>query len=80
MRASGACMCQQPRPSLEILACCLVSTKSLSEPMLPYCQLNPDEHISVKLYLNFKSFVSMKCTLKCHLQKAVICLDLSMLR
>ena len=29
------------------MACRLFSTKPLSEPMLPYCQLGPKEHISV---------------------------------
>ena len=30
--------------------------KQLSEPILPYCQLDPMENISVKSYLKFKSF------------------------
>ena len=44
------------------MACRLISTKPLSEPILPYCQLEPKEHISMKFYLKFKSFHSRKCT------------------
>ena len=51
------------------MACCLFSTKPLSETMLPYCQLDPKEHISMKFYSKFKSFYSRKCTWKCHLPK-----------
>ena len=35
------------------MACCLFGAKPLSEPMLPYCQLDPKKHISVK-NLKFK--------------------------
>ena len=31
-------------------------TKPLSEPMLPYCELDHNEHISVKFHLKFKRF------------------------
>ena len=42
------------------MACHLYGAKLLSEPMLTYCQLNADEHISVKFYSNFKfSFKKM---------------------
>ena len=41
---------------LQILACCLFGTKPLSEPMMPYCQLDSTEHISVKFYLNLEVF------------------------
>ena len=54
---------------LQIMACHLFGAKPLSEPMLPYCQLDPKEHISVKLYLKFKSFHSRKCTWKYRLPK-----------
>ena len=38
------------RPSLvQIMACHLFSVKPLSEPILDYCELDPREHISVKL-------------------------------
>ena len=39
------------------MASCLFGTKPISEPMLPYCQLDPKEHISVKFYLKFKTFI-----------------------
>ena len=37
--------------------------------MLPYCELDPKEHISVKLWLRFKSSHSRKCPWKCRLRK-----------
>ena len=40
----------------QIMACCLIGTKPLSELVLPYCQLDFKEHIAVKLYLNSKVF------------------------
>ena len=40
--------------------CRLFSTKPSSEPMLTYCQLDPKEDISMKFYLQFKSFQSRK--------------------
>ena len=30
--------------------------RQLSEPMRSYCQFDPNEHISVKFYLKFKTF------------------------
>ena len=42
------------------MACCLFSAKPLSEPMLTYWQLKPQEHISMEFYLKFKHFNSMK--------------------
>ena len=54
------------------MAYCLVGAKPLSEPMLPYCQLDPKEHISVKLKLRFIHFQLGKCILNCHLQIAAI--------
>ena len=50
---------------VQIMACRLFGTKPLSEPMLTYCQLGPEEHISVKFHLKFKSFHSRKTTWKC---------------
>ena len=50
------------------MACCLVSAKPLSEPILPYCQSDPKEHISVKFYLKFEIFHSRKQTWQCHLE------------
>ena len=59
----------QPRPSLvQIMACHLFSTKPLSEPMLHYCQLGPQEQTSVKLYWKFKHFRSKNCIWKCCLE------------
>ena len=41
-RPSDAYMCHQTRPSLvQIMACCLVGAKPLSEPMLGYCLFKP---------------------------------------
>ena len=42
---------------VQIMACCLASVKPLSDTMLEYCQLDPTEHISVKLKLKFKVFI-----------------------
>ena len=45
---------------VQIMACRLDSTKPLSKPVLTYCQLEPKEHISMKFYLKFKYFHSIK--------------------
>ena len=50
-----------------IMACRQFGAKSLSNPMLQYCQLDHKEHISVKFHLKFRSFHSRKCTWKCRL-------------
>ena len=42
------------------MACRLYGAKPLSESMLPYCQLDPTEHISMEFYSKFKSFRSRK--------------------
>ena len=70
LRPSNAYMCHRPIPSLvQLMACRLFSTeKPLFEPMLPYCQLDPKEYISVKFYSKFKSSHSQKCIWKCHLE------------
>ena len=58
LRPSYAYICQYNMPTmLQIMACHLFGAKPLSEPMLPYCQLDPKEHISVKSYLKFKVFI-----------------------
>ena len=49
---------------LQIMVCRLFGTKPLSEPILPFCQLGPKEHASVKFRLKFNSFHSRKCTWK----------------
>ena len=54
---------------VQIMACRQFSTKPLPEPMLPYCQLNSWEQISVKFELKFYHSHSIKCILKCRLPK-----------
>ena len=44
----------------QIMACSLFSTKPLPEPVVTYCQLDPQEHISMKYNLKFKHFHSWK--------------------
>ena len=39
---------------LQIIACRLLRAKPLSKPILPYCQLDPKEHMSVKFIQNSK--------------------------
>ena len=63
--------------SLQIMTCCLFGVKPLSESVLPYCQLDLKEHISVKLDSKFKSFHSGKCTWKCHLLTFCLCVNVS---
>ena len=63
---------------LQIMACRLFGTKPLSEPMLPYCQLDHKVHISVKFHSKFKRFHSRNCTRKClwnvvHFVAASVC-------
>ena len=53
-------------PLVQMMVCSLHGAKSLSEPMLTYCQLEPKEHISIKLCLKFKYFHARKCALTCH--------------
>ena len=49
---------QYCRPSLlQIIACRLFGAKPLSEPMLPYSQLDTKEHISVKCYSRLKNII-----------------------
>ena len=42
---------------VQIMACCLDDTKSLSEPMLEYCWLDPQEQTSMKFYRNWYIFI-----------------------
>ena len=64
------------------MACRQYGVKPLSEPVLPYCQLEPKEYISVKFYLKFNCFHSRKCTSKCglrnggHFVSASMCLKI----
>ena len=39
------------------MACRLFGAKSLSEPVLPYCQLDHKKHLSMKFYLKLKIFI-----------------------
>ena len=54
-------------PLVQIMACRLDGAKPLSEPMLPYYQLDPKEHISMKFYLRLKYFHSRKYVRTCRL-------------
>ena len=46
---------------VQIIACRLDGTMSLSQPALAYCQLDPKEHISMKFYSKFKYSYLRKC-------------------
>ena len=50
------------------IGCGLFGTKPLSDPILPYCQLDQKEYISVKFYLKCKNLNSGKCTSICRLR------------
>ena len=50
------------------MACCLFDAKSLSEPILAYCQFDHREHKSMKFYLKFESFHSRTRISKFRLQ------------
>ena len=80
LKPSDAYMRHQPRSSLvQILACRVIGAKPLSEPILYYCQLDPKEQTSVKLYSNLRHFHSGKRTWKCrvgnvgHFVSAAMC-------
>ena len=47
------------------MACRLDGTKSLSEPMMEYCLLNPGKHISMTFSSKFINFHIRKCDWKC---------------
>ena len=49
---------------VQIMACRLVGTKPLSEPMSESCWLNPQEQTSVNFQSNFLHFHSRTCILK----------------
>ena len=58
LKMGVAYMCQQTRPSLvQIMACCLFTAKLLSEPMLTYCQIGQEDHISKTTKYNWKVFI-----------------------
>ena len=57
LRPSEAYIHQLIMPSLvQSMACRLLDTKPLSEPMLVYCHLHPQEQISVKFETKLKHF------------------------
>ena len=65
MRPSDEYMRQCNMPTLlQIKACCLFCAKPLPEPILPFCQLDPKELVSVKFYLKFNSFLIKEMHLK----------------
>ena len=49
---------------VQIMACCLFSTKPLSKSMLSCCQLDPQEQPSMRFYSNYKKKLSSKMRLK----------------
>ena len=49
----------------QIMPCRLLGAKTLSEPKLTYCELDPKEYISMKFHFEFKSFHWRKCVWKC---------------
>ena len=54
----------------QVMACRLIGTNPLSEPMLPYCQLDPEEHILMKFDSNSKVYIQEKCAVS-----TFICVD-----
>ena len=64
--ARAAYMCQWTESALlQIMACRLFRTRPLSEPMLVYCHLDPNEQTSMKFESKYKTFHSWKCFWKC---------------
>ena len=58
------------------MACHLVGTKPLSAPMLPCCQLDPKEHISVKI----QKFCFKEMHVQMSSAERPFCLDLNVFR
>ena len=48
---------------VQVMACRLDGAKPLSEPMLPYCQLDSKEHISMKFLFEIQMFSTKKMPL-----------------
>ena len=82
LRPSDAYMHHQTQPSLlQIMVCRLFSAKPIFEPMFTYCQWDPKEQNSVKLWSKFEHFLSRKYVWKCCLQIwRPFCLSLSVLK
>ena len=53
---------------VQMMACCLLRAKPLSEPMLTYSQLGHKEQNSVKYQSKFEHFYSRNCIWKWHLE------------
>ena len=51
-------------PLVQIMDCRLCGTKPLSEPILPYCQLDPYEQISMNFFIEIQIFSLKKMHLK----------------
>ena len=62
-----------------MIACRLFGTKPLSEPILACCQLDPKEHVSMKLYLKYQKFSFIKMHLKMSVKCRPFCRSLSVL-
>ena len=56
---------------MQIMACRLFGTKSLSEPMIADCQLDPCKQISMNIFIKIQ-FLFMKIVFKCRLQMTAI--------
>ena len=54
---------------VRVMAFCLLGAKSLPEPLLIYCQMDLQEHTSVKFEWKYKTFHSWKCIWTCCLRK-----------
>ena len=52
------CVSKKNPSWLQIMVCRLFGSKPLSKPMLPYCQLDSEECVSVKSNFKFKVFVN----------------------
>ena len=50
-------------PLVQIMACRLDGAEPLSEPMLTYCQLEPKDHVSMKMYFKIQIFSFKKMRL-----------------
>ena len=49
-----------------VTICCLFDTKPSAEPLLTYCQLDPNKSFVIKFYSIFKYLQSWKSIWKCH--------------
>ena len=65
-------ICQRTGSALvQKMGCRLFGAKPLSKPELGYCQLDPEEQTSVKLWSKYKTFHSRKCIWKYRLRNGV---------